>query len=183
MKVVRLGNVLGSPGSVVPLFLQQISRGGPVTVTHPDVSRYFLTLSEAVELVLAAASLEGDGSVFIPALGEPVKILDLATHLIRVARFVPEKDIPIVFTGLRPGDKMAEDLVLGRESPEPSSDARLYRASSLEIPVEEFNTAMRELAESVCQRHVASLLEVLCRMVPEYRPSETLLGFRKRSPA
>lgn len=183
MKVVRLGNVLGSPGSVVPLFLQQISRGGPVTVTHPDVGRYLLTVSEAVALVLAAASLEGGGCIFIPALGEPVKILDLATHLIRVAGFVPEKDIPIVFTGLRPGDKMSEDLALDRESPEPTSDGRLYRASSLNISPDEFDAEMRELAESVRQRETASLLEVLCRMVPEYRPSETLLDLVKRSPA
>jgi len=183
MKVVRLGNVLGSPGSVVPLFLQQISRGGPVTVTHPDISRYFLTLSEAVELVLAAASLEGGGSIFIPGLGCPVKILDLATHLIRTAGFEPEKDIPIVFTGLRAGDKMVEELASAHESPEPTSDGRLHRASSLKMSPDGFDAAMRELAVSVCQRDVASLLEALCRMVPEYRPSDTVLGFRKRSPA
>lgn len=183
MKVVRLGNVLGSQGSVVPLFLQQISRGAPVTVTHPDISRYFLTLSEAVELVLAAASLEGGGSIFIPVLGCPVKILDLATHLIKRAGFEPEKDIPIVFTGLRPGDKMAEELDLDRESPKPTSDGRLYRASNLKISPDEFDATMRELEEGVRQRDTASLLEVLCRMVPEYRPSETLLDLAKRSPA
>lgn len=183
MKVVRLGNVRGSQGSVVPLFLQQISRGGPVTVTHPDVSRYFLTLSEAVELVLAAAPLEGGGSIFIPELGEPVKILDLARHLIRTAGFEPEKDIPIIFTGLRPGDKMAEELVSARESLEPSPDRRLYRVSSPGMSPGGFDAAITELAESVHQRDLAALLEMLCRMVPEYRPSESLLGLLNRSPA
>lgn len=181
MKIVRLGNVLGSQGSVVPLFRRQIARGGPVTVTHPDVERYLLTLREAVELILAAASLEAEGSIFVPELGAPVKILDLARHMIRTAGFEPETELPIVFTGLRPGDKMTEELISAGESSEPSTDRRLRRVSSAGISAERFDGAIAELGESVEQRDAVLLLEALCRIVPEYRPSETLLGAVHRS--
>ena len=182
MKIVRLGNVLGSQGSVVPLFREQIARGGPVTVTHPDVERYLLTLREAVDLILAAASLETEGSIFVPELGAPVKILDLARHMIRTAGFEPETELPIVFTGLRPGDKMTEEMVSAGETSEPSTDRRLRRVSSAGISAERFDGAIAELGESVEQRDAVLLLEVLCRIVPEYRPSETLLGSLHRSP-
>jgi FlaA1/EpsC-like NDP-sugar epimerase len=176
MKAVRLGNVLGSQGSVVPFFRQQISRGGPVTVTHPDVSRFFLTLDEAVELILVAADLEGDGSIFIPDLGEPVKILALARQLIEAAGFIPEKDIPIVFTGLRPGDKMAEELRFARETVESSAAPRLHRVNSPGIPPDRFDAEIDELAKNANGRDLYVLLNTLCRIVPEYQPSETLLG-------
>jgi FlaA1/EpsC-like NDP-sugar epimerase len=176
MKAVRLGNVLGSQGSVVPLFLQQISRGGPVTVTHPNVNRLFLTLSEAVELILVVGSLEGDGSIFIPELGEPVKILSLARQLIEAAGFIPEKEIPIVITGLRPGDKMAEELYLACESVELSADPRLYRVKSPQIRPDRFDAEIAELAKNADGRDLVTLLDTLCRIVPEYKPSETLLG-------
>jgi FlaA1/EpsC-like NDP-sugar epimerase len=176
MKAVRLGNVLGSHGSVVPFFLQQISRGGPVTVTHPDVRRFFLTLSEAVELILLAGSLEGDGSIFIPELGEPVKILNLARQLIETAGFIPDKEIPIVFTGLRPGDKMAEELHLAYETVEPTADPRLYRINTPEVSLDRFDVEIGELAKNTGRRELVMLLETICRIVPEYQPSETLLG-------
>ena len=176
MKVVRLGNVLGSQGSVVPFFQQQISRGGPVTVTHPEVCRFFLTLSEAVGLILGASGLEGGGSIFIPELGEPVKILDLARQMIATAGFIPEKDIPIVFTGLRPGDKMAEELHLACEAVTPSADPRLYRVNSPEIQPDRFDVEIAELEKYADGRDLVALLDTLCRIVPEYQPSETLLG-------
>jgi FlaA1/EpsC-like NDP-sugar epimerase len=176
MKVLRLGNVLGSRGSVVPLFRHQISQRGPVTVTHPDVSRFVLTQSDTIELILATAGLEGDGGIFIPELGEPVKILDLARQLIETAGFVPEEDILIVFTGLRPGDKMAEELRLACETVEPSADPRLYRVNSPEPPPDRFDTDIAKLAESIDERDLVMLLDTLCRIVPEYQPSESLLG-------
>src|SRR5437879_11378586 len=114
MNAVRLGNALGSHGSVGPLFQQQIQRGGPVTVTHAEASRYFLMLSETVELIMAAAALDDSGSIFIPKMCEPVKILDFATRMIRKASLETPRDIEIVLTGLRPGDKLEEELLYAR---------------------------------------------------------------------
>jgi len=119
MNAVRLGNVLGSHGSVGPLFQQQIQRGGPVTVAHREASRYFLMLSETVELIMAAAAIDDSGSIFIPKMCEPVKILDFATRMIREAGLETSRDIEIVFTGLRPGDKLQEDLLYPDEALQP----------------------------------------------------------------
>ncbi len=183
MKAVRLGNVLGSQGSVVPLFKEQIARGGPVRVTHPDVNRYFLTLDEAIDWIVAAGSLGESSGIFVPEMGEPVKITDLARHLIRMAGFVPETGIPMVFTGLRPGDKMAEELISNDESIEPTAKEKLFRVKGPGIHEYELDSAMRELEESVRRRDVAAVLDLLCGIVPAYRPSETLREFVTHSPA
>jgi FlaA1/EpsC-like NDP-sugar epimerase len=181
--VLRLGNVLGSQGSVVPVFLHQISQGGPVTVAHPEVTRYFLTMSKAVELILTTAGLEESGGMFLPEMGKPVRILDLARELIRTAGFEPEKDIPIVFTGLRPGDKMSEELVGPGESFAVSSVPGVYRVTSRTALPDDFDGAIAQLADGVHRSDIASILETLCRIVPEYQPSETLLGLLSRSPS
>jgi FlaA1/EpsC-like NDP-sugar epimerase len=174
MSAVRLGNVLASQGSVLPRFLHQISRGGPVTVTHPDVTRYFLTIDEAVELILLASGLEENGGIFVPQLGAPVKILDLALQLISDARSKSGKDIPVVFTELRPGDKISEEFLSRGESVEATTDRRLFRVTAETLPAGRFDILLEELFRSVEQHHLPSMMETLCTIVPGYRPTELL---------
>jgi FlaA1/EpsC-like NDP-sugar epimerase len=176
MNAVRLGNVLGSHGSVGPLFQRQIQRGGPVTVTHPEASRYFLMLSETVELIMAAAAIDDSGSILIPKMCEPVKILDFATRMIREASLESPRDIEIVLTGLRPGDKLEEELVYADEVLQPSSDERLYRANGPRCDAQVLDASLQKIAESVRERNLTALIGALCKLVPEYKPSETLLA-------
>jgi FlaA1/EpsC-like NDP-sugar epimerase len=177
MKAVRLGNVLGSRGSVAPLFRQQIERGGPVTVRHPEVSRYFLTLREVVDLILATANLEG--GVFVPEDSEPVKILDLARGMIRKAGFVPGVEMPIVFTSLLRGEKLSEEMVFAGETVEPSGDARIQRVRGAAIAAAEFDVKIARLLDSVGRRDLPALVDALVGLVPEYQPSELLAGAPK----
>lgn len=176
INAIRLANVSGSPGSVVPLFLRQISQGGPVTVTDPEVSRYFLTLNDAVELVLAATTLPGSGEIFIPRLTEPVRIVELARQLIREAGLQPDRDISILFTGLRPGDKLTEEFILADESVEPSLDPRLNRIRHSRSVPDDFDASMARLLDSLSRRNLRLLLQTARRLVPEYSPSDTLAG-------
>jgi FlaA1/EpsC-like NDP-sugar epimerase len=176
MNAVRLGNVLGSQGSVGPLFQQQIQRGGPVTVTHPEASRYFLMLSETVELIMAAAGVDDSGSIFIPKMCEPVKILDFAARMIREAGLETPRDIEIVITGVRPGDKLEEELVYADEALQPSSDERLYRAVGPRCDPQVFDASLQKISDSVRERNLTALIAALCNLVPEYKPSETLLA-------
>src|SRR5271154_731041 len=182
MSAVRLANVLGSQGSVVPRFLTQISRGGPVTVTHPDVSRYFLTIREAVELILLASEIEKSGGIFVPQMGEPVKILEIATELIKDRRTESRKDVPVTFTGLRPGDKMSEEFLSQDESAEPTNDPRLLRVRTRQIPRDIFDLQMADLSKCVDERNLSAMIETLCRIIPEYRPTELLFPSTQGSP-
>jgi FlaA1/EpsC-like NDP-sugar epimerase len=181
MNALRLGNVLDSQGSVGPLFREQIKRGGPVTVTHPDARRFFLTIGETVELILAAAALDDSGRIFVPKMREPVKIVDLAARMIQEAGVHTPRDIQISFTGLRPGDKLEEELVSALASLEPTSDDRLRRVKSLPVNVMELDGSLCRISESVAERDLAALLGEVSKLVPEYRPSETLLGLLKPS--
>jgi FlaA1/EpsC-like NDP-sugar epimerase len=160
--VVRFGNVLGSRGSVVPLFQSQIAAGGPVTVTHPEVTRYFMTIPEAVRLVLQAAALGKGGEVFVLDMGEPVRIYDLACDLIRLHGMEPERDIPIVFTGLRPGEKLCESLYTEAEDVRPISHPGIWVATG-EPPVSDYEleVALDRLERLACERRHSELRELL----------------------
>jgi FlaA1/EpsC-like NDP-sugar epimerase len=175
MSSIRLGNVLGTEGSVVKVFVRQILAGGPVTVTHAEATRYFLTLHEAVDLIVLASELAGYGKILIPDLGKPVKILDLACRMIKEAGFDTETGIPITFIGLRPGDKMTEDFASASESVESTSDPRLSRVKSTEMHPGRFDALMADLAIAVDRHDLFAILETLRCMVPEYEPSESLL--------
>ncbi len=174
MSAVRLANVLGSQGSVVPTFLNQISQGGPVTVTHQDVSRYFLTMGEAVELILLASGLEESGGIFVPQVSAPVKILDIALELISHAESKSGKEIPVTFTGLRAGDKMSEEFFSQNESTEPTVDPRLQRVQTRETPADRFDVQMGDLSRWADERNLTAMIETLCQLVPDYRPTDLL---------
>jgi|ERR1700722_499762 len=181
MKAVRLGNVLGSRGSVVPLFIKQISRGGPVTVTHPDVRRYFVSLSEAVDIICAVRDQQ-NGGMFLAQAGKPVKIADLARQLIDEAGFDPAKEIAIAFTELRPGEKLDEEMLFANEMATPTGDARISRVRCPKIDAAQFDADIADLQESVERRDLSASLEMLVRIVPEYEPSKLLLSQIARAP-
>ena len=176
MSALRLGNVLGSNGSVVPRFQQQIAHGGPVTVTHPNSRRYFLSLPDTVDLVPAASALNEGAALLIPELGAPVNILDLANKLIAEAGYRSD-EIEITFTGLRPGDKLTEDLLSASESLEPTRDARLRKINGPTPSPKRLDSAMEVISEGVRARNLPLLVETLCDLIPEYQPSETLQQF------
>jgi FlaA1/EpsC-like NDP-sugar epimerase len=167
MTAVRFGNVLGSAGSVLPIFVQQIERGGPVTVTHPDCKRYFMTIPEAVGLVLVAG-LGGDGELYVLDMGEQVRIFDLARHVITLSGHVPGDDIPIVFTGLRPGEKLYEELLTEEEEETVAVSERIQIARSPAPPadLDDRLLHLRRLADTGDR---AAILTALSALVPTYR--------------
>lgn len=172
---VRFGNVLGSRGSVVPLFLEQIKRGGPVTVTHPEMRRYFMTIPEAAQLVLQAGGMGGKGKVYVLDMGEPVRILDLAKDLIRLAGLEPYRDIEIVFTGMRPGEKLFEELLTAEEGIEATRHQKILVAKGAEPPPD-FPQLLEELYKVSQNRDGAEIRRALQRLIPSYRPGYVPVG-------
>jgi FlaA1/EpsC-like NDP-sugar epimerase len=173
---VRFGNVLGSNGSVLPIFEEQIRNGGPVTVTHPEAKRYFMLIPEAVQLVLQASTMGHGGEIFILDMGEDVKIDDLARNVIRLAGFEPGKEIKIVYTGLRPGEKVAEELRLQGEGLASTTHEKIRVLQGGKVDFLEVRAWLDELSTLVELRNVHGLVKALISLVPEYRPSEEILA-------
>jgi O-antigen biosynthesis protein WbqV len=174
---VRFGNVLGSTGSVVPLFRRQLERGGPLTVTHPDMQRYFMTVREAVSLVLQACVVGLDqaalprgeqGGIFVLDMGKPVKIVDLARQMIRLAGLRPEQDIKIEYTGLRPGEKLFEELFHGREPPLPTGHPGLLIAAPRTAEAQAVGRAIDEIGAFCRAGHAEEALGLIMSLVPEF---------------
>jgi FlaA1/EpsC-like NDP-sugar epimerase len=167
---VRFGNVMGSEGSVIPIFRRQIAAGGPVTVTHPEARRYFMTVSEAAQLVLQAASLGQSGDVFILDMGEQVRILDVARQLIRLSGLEPDRDIPIVFTGLRPGEKLEEELLTDSEKVRTTRHEKVFRCKLPPVDADEILGKVERLVAAADRADPQELKAMLRDLVPEYRP-------------
>ncbi|HLJ96378.1 MAG TPA: nucleoside-diphosphate sugar epimerase/dehydratase [Gemmataceae bacterium] len=169
---VRFGNVLGSAGSVIPTFKEQIARGGPVTVTHPDMRRYFMTIPEACQLVLQAATLGQGGEIFILDMGEPVRIVDLARNLIGLSGFADD-DIEIRFTGIRPGERLFEELALKDESAKKTRHPKIYIGRLQPVDWEDINRDVEELQILADHPDVIQMLHKIKEIVPEYEGTET----------
>ncbi|HVT89903.1 MAG TPA: nucleoside-diphosphate sugar epimerase/dehydratase [Tepidisphaeraceae bacterium] len=166
---VRFGNVIGSSGSVVPIFRKQIEAGGPVTITHPDMQRYFMTIPEASQLVMQAGAIGQGGEIFILDMGQPVKILDLATEMVRRAGLVPDRDIEIRVTGIRPGEKLYEELACDNEQTRPTSHKKIH---VWQLPQATTQQARRmlDLLGAVIDADRDTVVRTLAWCVPEYRP-------------
>lgn len=164
---VRFGNVLGSNGSVIPLFREQIKKGGPVTVTHPDIIRYFMTIPEAVSLVLQAGAYAKGGEIFVLDMGEPVKILDLARNLIRLSGYEPDKDIKIVFTGLRPGEKLYEELLMEEEGIQKTENDRIFIGHPISMDYQKFAEILKRLDDAAWGESL-DIRALVHEAVPEY---------------
>ena len=180
--MVRFGNVLGSSGSVVPLFRQQIGAGGPVTVTHPEITRYFMTIPEAAQLVIQAGAMAQGGEVFVLDMGEPVKIMDLARRMIRLSGFKPKTeaepdgDIEITCSGLRPGEKLYEELLIG-DDPAPTEHERIMMANEKFLSLSAYENGLRGLVEAIDRQEARAVRQILCGMVSEYRPSDSFVDY------
>jgi O-antigen biosynthesis protein WbqV len=176
---VRFGNVLGSAGSVVPLFQRQLAQGGPLTVTHPDMTRYFMTIREAVELVLQASALGAgggdvgrDGRIMVLDMGEPIRIMDLAEQMIRLAGLKPGRDVKIEIIGPRPGEKLTEEVFHGAEAPAPTGSPGLLLAAPRPGDLAELTPAISELAEACRRDDPERVLALIGKLVPEYHREE-----------
>ena len=165
---VRFGNVLGSNGSVIPLFKKQIAEGGPVTVTHKDIIRYFMTIPEAVSLVLQAGAFANQGEIFVLDMGDPVRIDDLARNMIRLSGFEPDVDIEIKYTGLRPGEKLYEEMLMKEEGLRTTDNELIHIGQPLDIDEELFRTQLHRL-DRACSENSPEIKQIVSDIVPTYK--------------
>lgn len=172
---VRFGNVLGSNGSVIPLFEKQIAEGGPVTVTHKDIIRYFMTIPEAVSLVLQAGAYAKGGEIFVLEMGAPVKIDDMARNLIRLSGYTPDVDIKIEYTGLRPGEKLYEELLMAEEGMKDTANKLIHIGRPIEIDEEKFFDQLAELKEA-CYRDDEAIRDLVEEIVPTYQRKDNVIS-------
>lgn len=172
----RFGNVLGSNGSVIPLFEKQIARGGPVTVTHPDITRYFMTIPEACRLVLEAGSMGKGGEIFVFDMGKSVKIVDLAKKMIRLSGLQLGKDIQIQYSGLRPGEKLYEELLTAGENTKPTHHEKILIAKVQTYPKKDIEVVLKKLEGALEQQDVLLLVRLLKEMIPEYKSENSEFG-------
>ena len=182
MAVVRFGNVLASRGSVAPLFLRQIAEGGPVTITDPHVRRYFLTLDDSIQIIVAAAS-RSRGGLFVPELGEPVEVVRLAEYLIRESGAVPRSEVPIVFTGLRPGDKMTEDLIGAGERKRNGNGESLFEIETPLFSEAEIRQWTSRLEALLTRGDIYGMIDALRKMVPEYQSAREVMALARERKA
>jgi len=173
MIAVRFGNVVGSVGSVAPLFKKQIEIGGPVTVTHPDVTRYFMTIREAAQLILQSAAMGQGGEIYVLDMGTPVKIVDMARDLIRLSGFEPDVDIKIEFIGLRPGEKLHEELISADENAKPTSHPKILMLKGGTCDLDLLSNRIRELAALSRLHEPERIRFKLQEMVTDYTPSNS----------
>ncbi|MCU1291877.1 MAG: Polysaccharide biosynthesis protein CapD [Bryobacterales bacterium] len=172
---VRFGNVLGSNGSVVPIFKKQIASGGPVTITHPDMERYFMTIPEAAQLVLQACTMGRGGEIFVLDMGQPVKIVDLARQLIRLSGLRPDEDIRIDFTGVRPGEKLYEEINMGDENMLPTHHEKIKVFAGNSMPEDAMASHLQRLRKACEQRNPRLLVRELKAIVPDYAASKEIV--------
>ena len=180
--MVRFGNVLGSSGSVVPLFREQIRQGGPITITHPDITRYFMTIPEAAQLVVQASTMAKGGEVFVLDMGEPVRIYDLARNMIELCGLTlrsdenPDGDVEITTVGMRPGEKLYEELLIG-DNPRPTAHPRIMMATEHCLAWKDLRTKLAQLEDLISTGQVAPARALLCDLVAEFRPASDIVDW------
>jgi FlaA1/EpsC-like NDP-sugar epimerase len=165
----RFGNVLGSNGSVIPTFKKQIEEGGPLTVTHPDVTRFFMTIPEAVQLVLEAGAMSSGGEIFAFDMGDSVKVRDLAENMIKLSGLEPDKDIEIIYTGLRPGEKLYEEVLSSAENTIPTHHPKILRATVREYEYDHIAEQIQQLVQLFDEQNNEKIVRKLKELVPEFK--------------
>ena len=177
---VRFGNVLGSNGSVIPLFEREIAEGGPVTVTDREITRFFMTIPEAAQLVIQASCFADGGEIFVLDMGEPVKIYDLAQNLIKLSGYTPGKDMEIKITGLRPGEKLYEELLMNEEGLKKTCHSKIYIGKPLETDLSEITDKLSVLTKAIETYDNEKIRDALASVVPTYTPDKTMGQSREK---